>query len=120
MWPVLIRPPRWRNILEGWRKLTLLILKSNCFNSEVYFRKEQLYNIAESLNLLPPLDDDGGSSALEKYSEQFLLELLVTRYERRQSQLDYINELPLYPTEDIIWDENLVPNEYFSGEGMKI
>lgn len=24
--------------------------------------------------------------------------------------------MPLYPTEDIIWDENVVPNEYFSGD----
>ena len=25
--------------------------------------------------------------------------------------------MPLYPTENIIWDENIVPTEYFSGEG---
>lgn len=25
--------------------------------------------------------------------------------------------MPLYPTEDIIWNENIVPTEYFSGEG---
>lgn len=25
--------------------------------------------------------------------------------------------MPLYPTEEIIWDENIVPTEYFSGEG---
>lgn len=25
--------------------------------------------------------------------------------------------MPLYPTEDIIWNENIVPSEYFSGEG---
>lgn len=77
-------------------------------------RKEQLYNIAEMLNLMPPVTGD--DSALDKHSKDFLLELLVTRHERRQSQLDYINELPLYPTEKVIWDENLVPNEYFSGE----
>lgn len=33
------------------------------------------------------------------------------------SQLDALNEMPLYPTDDIIWDENVVPTEYFSGEG---
>lgn len=33
------------------------------------------------------------------------------------SQLDALNEMPLYPTDDIIWDENIVPTEYFSGEG---
>lgn len=25
--------------------------------------------------------------------------------------------MPLYPTEEIIWNENVVPSEYFSGEG---
>lgn len=25
--------------------------------------------------------------------------------------------MPLYPTEEIIWNENIVPSEYFSGEG---
>lgn len=25
--------------------------------------------------------------------------------------------MPLYPTEEIIWNENIVPTEYFSGEG---
>lgn len=25
--------------------------------------------------------------------------------------------MPLYPTEDIIWNENIVPTAYFSGEG---
>ncbi len=25
--------------------------------------------------------------------------------------------MPLYPTEKIIWDENIVPTEYYSGEG---
>lgn len=25
--------------------------------------------------------------------------------------------MPLYPTESVIWDENVVPTSYFSGEG---
>jgi len=44
----------------------------------------------------------------------------VARHERRQSQLEIINESPLYPTEEVIWDENVVPNEYYSGEGTNI
>jgi hypothetical protein len=43
--------------------------------------------------------------------------LKVSRNERRTSQLQALNEMPLYPTEDIIWNENIVPTEYFSGEG---
>lgn len=33
------------------------------------------------------------------------------------SQLEEINEMPLYPTEQIIWDENVVPGDYYSGQG---
>lgn len=43
--------------------------------------------------------------------------LQVSRHERRASQLELLNEMPLYPTEEIIWNENIVPTEYFSGEG---
>ena len=41
----------------------------------------------------------------------------VFRHERRPSQLTALNEMPLYPTEEIIWDENIVPLEYVSGDG---
>ena len=42
--------------------------------------------------------------------------LKVSRHERRPSQLEALNDRPLYPTEDIIWDENVVPMEYFATE----
>ena len=32
--------------------------------------------------------------------------------EKRTSQLDELNAMPLYPTEDVIWNENLVPNDF--------
>jgi len=41
--------------------------------------------------------------------------LQVFHHERRLSQLDAVNEMPLYPTEQIVWDENIVPGEYYSG-----
>lgn len=47
----------------------------------------------------------------------YLLSIKVSRHERRPSQLEALNEMPLYPTEEIIWDENIVPIEFFSGEG---
>jgi hypothetical protein len=52
-----------------------------------------------------------------KQSECLALICQVSRHERRASQLQALNEMPLYPTEDIIWNENIVPSEYFSGEG---
>lgn len=45
------------------------------------------------------------------------LNFKISRHERRASQLEALNEMPLYPTEEIIWDENVVPTAYFSGEG---
>ncbi len=38
----------------------------------------------------------------------FLMELLVATYERRRSQREVVNEMPLYPTEGLLWDESQV------------
>lgn len=86
---------------------------------EKYFgplSQEKLRLIATYLNLVPSPGEE------EKFKwcrldAQFLRELLISRHERRVSQLEALNEMPLYPTEDIIWDENIVPTAYFSGEG---
>ena len=76
--------------------------------------KETLYDIAEYLFLVPPKSTEN----LEAYSSEFLIEILIFRNEKRDSQLQALNEMPLYPTEDVIWDENVVPGEYYSGEGL--
>lgn len=64
-------------------------------------------------------------ASLLKYAEaesektidrELMLELLVQRHERAKSQLQALNVMPLYPTENIIWDENVVPSQYFSGD----
>lgn len=47
----------------------------------------------------------------------FLKEVLVTSFERRQSQRESINALPLYPNETVMWDENLVPSINYTGAG---
>ncbi|XP_055884455.1 RNA helicase aquarius-like [Biomphalaria glabrata] len=73
---------------------------------------EDLHSILAHLNYLPPLDEK-----ITPYSKTFLIELLIWKHERKRSQQEAINEIPLYPTEKIIWDENIVPSEFFSGEG---
>ncbi|XP_067030979.1 RNA helicase aquarius-like [Acropora muricata] len=70
-----------------------------------------LHEVAAYLKLLPSPDEAGVES-----NREFLLEMLVSRHERRLSQIDAINEMPLYPTEQILWDENVVPTEYYSSE----
>ncbi|KAK9820367.1 hypothetical protein WJX72_009525 [[Myrmecia] bisecta] len=46
----------------------------------------------------------------------FLLEVMLSSYQRRRFQTDVINEMPLYPTESILWDENQVPSVAYTGE----
>ncbi|XP_013384354.1 intron-binding protein aquarius-like [Lingula anatina] len=72
-----------------------------------------LQKIASYLNLVEPPEENKGNA----YNSEFLLEILVSRNMRRQSQLEALNDMPLYPTEEVIWDENVVPTAYFSGEG---
>ncbi|XP_019858857.1 PREDICTED: intron-binding protein aquarius isoform X2 [Amphimedon queenslandica] len=75
---------------------------------------EVLHRIAAYLHLVPPLPD---TDLQTSYSPSFLLEILVSHHERRTSQLEELNSMPLYPTETVLWDESFVPNEYFEGEG---
>lgn len=72
-----------------------------------------LHRVASYLCLLPELAEGEDTT----YEKEVLLELLVSRHERRISQIEQLNQMPLYPTEKIIWDENIVPTEYYSGEG---
>lgn len=45
------------------------------------------------------------------------MEVMVSFFEKRQSQKEAINAMPLYPNEQIMWDESLVPSINYSGEG---
>ncbi|CAK9317062.1 unnamed protein product [Citrullus colocynthis] len=47
----------------------------------------------------------------------FLIEVVVSFFEKQQSQKEAINALPLYPNEEIMWDESVVPSINYSGEG---
>ncbi|GAB4832249.1 hypothetical protein Ancab_006264 [Ancistrocladus abbreviatus] len=47
----------------------------------------------------------------------FLIEVMVSFFQKHKSQKEAINALPLYPNEQIMWDESLVPSINYSGEG---
>jgi intron-binding protein aquarius len=70
----------------------------------------ELHQIASSLDLVAPQADE----AVTDLGRHFLMEILITRHERRLSQLDALNEMPLFPTEETIWDENIVPTEFYA------
>ena len=74
---------------------------------------ETLHRIAAHLHLIPPLKE--GEATV--YDPGLLLEVLVARHCCRPSQLQALNASPLYPTEEILWDENIVPYDYSEGDG---
>nr|XP_002131605.1 RNA helicase aquarius [Ciona intestinalis] len=65
---------------------------------------EELLELCEELNIKTTGTDD----------QDTVLEMIVSFHERRPSQLDAINESPLYPTEQVLWDENLTKTDHFN------
>ncbi|KAK3865594.1 hypothetical protein Pcinc_028805 [Petrolisthes cinctipes] len=68
-----------------------------------------IQKLCQLLHLLPTDDKDEGN-------KDFLIQIILWKYQRRISQLEALNRMPLYPVEQIIWDDNIVPSEYFSGD----
>ncbi|VDD93074.1 unnamed protein product [Enterobius vermicularis] len=80
---------------------------------------KDLRKFAVCLHLLSDekiIDDSGDSH--DHYSHEYLTEIIISHCERNINQLQQLNEQPLYPTEKVIWDENLVPYDEYSGEGV--
>lgn len=68
--------------------------------------------LAKSLHLIHQDEEDG------QLNEHLLLEIVIFNYERRLSQVKQLNSMALYPTEQMIWDENVVPTAYHSSSGQ--
>ena len=51
-------------------------------------------------------------------ARQFMLEKLVAKYERRKSQINELNDLPLFPDEKLLWDEDLIPIGQYDGRSV--
>uniref|UniRef100_A0A8R1DM74 Intron-binding protein aquarius n=1 Tax=Caenorhabditis japonica TaxID=281687 RepID=A0A8R1DM74_CAEJA len=78
----------------------------------------EVYRFAEYLHLVPTMVEDQQDLLLGAYSQEYLVETITLCCERRPNQLTQLNEKPLFPTEKVIWDENVVPYEHYSGEGV--
>ncbi|KAJ9685058.1 hypothetical protein PVL29_017189 [Vitis rotundifolia] len=82
----------------------------------------KLFNLAR-LAWVPPRSIEDMMLKLvsreDPWSERvdFLIEVMVSFFEKQQSQKEAINALPLYPNEQIMWDESLVTSINYSGEG---
>ncbi|UXI21280.1 cAMP-dependent protein kinase inhibitor beta-like [Sarcoptes scabiei] len=47
---------------------------------------------------------------------EILMEIIVDHFQCQKIQIKKLNKQPLYPCEKIIWDENIVPSKYYSGD----
>ena len=47
---------------------------------------------------------------------EFLKEMLIRHYEKRSLQREAINAMPLYPTEELLWDPNRIPRSDDAGD----
>ena len=65
------------------------------------------------LQLIPENVEEGEIDPI--FTKEFLVHLLVTCYACRPPKLDQFNSQPLYPTEDLLWDENIMNTEYYTG-----
>jgi len=77
--------------------------------------KAQLKQLLGKVHLLPSPEETGKKSAAIWEDHKLLLEVGTMAHQRRVSQLDAINALPVYPNENLLWDENVVPSVNFSG-----
>jgi intron-binding protein aquarius len=79
-----------------------------------------LSKLAQLLQLIHVPKTESKSTSLQQltYSgdKDFFLELLVFHHERKRSQKQETKALPLYPVEDTLWDENMVPSINYTGE----
>lgn len=73
---------------------------------------DRIYSLAEYLHLVPYNSKENNNETSKKFNKKLLLEIIIWHMEKRMSQLNEINSMPLFPTETMIWDENIVPSEF--------
>lgn len=74
--------------------------------------KEDLYNLLRTVGLA----DDETMSETDRDNASLMASILMDHYRRYESQMSKINSIPLFPNESVIWDTNLVPDQYYNYE----
>ncbi|KAG2235903.1 P-loop containing nucleoside triphosphate hydrolase protein [Thamnidium elegans] len=54
--------------------------------------------------------------SLDVESKEFLMNVLVEKYQKRESQIKKINSQPLYPDQDILFNDNLIQTQFYAGD----
>ena len=86
------------------KNIALIDNRNNIIDMLDLLRQEEVLSFAKNLNLL--------HLPIELYTKELLYQIFISHFERRQSFLDKINDLSLYPSEKLIWDEDLIPDEF--------
>ena len=83
----------------------------------VCFSMDQLRQIADRIGVLGRANLVGSGDGTDEISKAILCEVLIEYHEKRISMLERVNDMPIYPTEDMIWDEALVPEDVGNTSG---
>ena len=97
------------------KNLSAIETRKNLLEHLSALSDEELGDFCEKLHLVG--DNSMIRQPPEAHSRSYLEEILVHSVQKRTSQIQLINEMPLYPNESLLWDENLVPNMNYIGEG---
>ncbi|GAB5588385.1 hypothetical protein Unana1_03285 [Umbelopsis nana] len=78
---------------------------------------EDLLRLCEALHIRTSLILDDvilQETGVEK--RDILLESLITKFEKRESQIDKMNSTPLYPNEETLFSDTLINAQFYSGD----
>lgn len=74
--------------------------------------EETLVKLCNSLGIRSaPLD-----ISIDVDTKDFLINVLITKYEKRVSQIKKINSQPLYPDENTLFDDHLIQTQFYAGD----
>lgn len=74
--------------------------------------REELFEFLSSIGLV----DKDNMSEQDREDAPLMASILMNYYRRYDSQMKKINSIPLFPNESVIWDTNLVPDQYYNYE----
>ncbi len=93
------------------KNISLIDNKQNLTEMLELLTYEEIYAFAERLKLIKD-NNNNLTKGKSEYSKELLYQIFLSHFERKNSVLEKINNLCLYPTEKLIWDEHLIPDEY--------
>ncbi|KAF2076270.1 hypothetical protein CYY_002448 [Polysphondylium violaceum] len=89
------------------RNISFIESKDQLIKNLGLLSEERLNHLAYLLNL---------QSKETNESKEFLIDLFVSKYQKKVSLIKEINSVSVYPTESLLWDENVIPNSTYHGD----